>query len=450
MTNDGAVPPPGGPGDARVRRALTLAAKDVTVPADLLERARRGGRRRVHRHRVMVGAVAVLALAGTATGVGYANRPGPVVPFATSTVGELLLNQPTRGDLAGDADYLRRAVDVHDATRNDSPLYGLGVTRQPAGAPHVAWASRTPAGPAAVVVQPMRVPKTGARVVLLSFLGTGTDGQPEKVGADYYASGGPDGWQSVAFLVGADRSTLVVLDVGIEVEYSVERTYPADGVTRTDWRPVAFTGGAARIAVPAQRGRHTVAVRERGGGYLGIGNLTDPAAARPEEGWLDWRRPADRDDPASRPALFILDPTAGVPDIVDTRRRLGDVQLGEAEPLTPAETGVDWIAVGHTPTGEELVAGDLRIGGDPVRTLVLLRRPGGETVPVVGPAVDPGATLPVAVRLPNGRGWLVARKDAALAWADAGGQWQPAGRDAALLPDSATRVRVGNTVVDLS
>lgn len=66
-----------------------------------------------------------------------------------------------------------------------------------------------------------------------------------------------------------------------------------------------------------------------------------------------------------------------------------------------------------------------------------------------GPAVDPGAPLPVAVELPDQQGWLVARKDATLDYRIGDGDWQPAGREAALLPATATAVRVDRTEVPL-
>ncbi|MFI6820763.1 hypothetical protein ACIBJE_07390 [Micromonospora sp. NPDC050187] len=444
MTND--------PDREVVRQALALTAGAVRPPADLLDRARRAGRRRVRRHRALAGALAVVLLAGGLSAAGYASRPPTVTTTPAAAIGERLLDGPTRGDLAGHPDYLRAVVDLHERARDDSPLRGLGVTRNPAGPAHVTWAGSTMSGRAAVVAQRMRL-AGGDRVVLVTFVGTGVDGRPEKVGADFYGSGDRTGWQSVAFLVGPERSTLVVLDVGIEVEFSLNRTYTAGAVTREDWQSVQFIDGVALITLGPQRDRWTVAVRQRAGAYLGIGNLTDPQESTPERGWLDWHRPADADHPAAQPVYLVLGGSAGavdLPDVAESRRALAETApFGALEPQIPPSLGRDWIAVGRTPAGAEVVAGDLRIGTDQVRTLVRLHRPGQAPLAVVGPVVDPAAYLPVVVRLPDGRGWLVARPGATLSWSDGRGDWQPAGRDAAVLPAGATQARVGTVAVRL-
>ncbi|SCL23061.1 sigma-70 family RNA polymerase sigma factor [Micromonospora inyonensis] len=401
--------------------------------------------------RYLDGALAVVLLAGGLSAAGHANRP-PRVTTLAATIGERLLAGPTRGDLATHADYLRAVTELHERTRYDAPLRGLMNAREPAGPAHVTWAGTTQSGRAAVVAQRMRLVE-GDGAVLVTFVGTGVDGRPEKVGADVYGSGGRTGWQSVAFLTGPERSTLVVPDVGIEVEYSVARRYTADAVTRDDWQPVPPpVDGAALITIGPQRDRWTVAVRQRAGAYLGIGNLTDPTGTAPERGWLGWRRPADADHPAARPAYLVLGGsgrTDDLPDVTEGRRALAETPVGDVEPQAPPWLGMDWIAVGRTPSGEEIVAGDLRMGSDPVRTLVRLHRPGEASLAVVGPVVDPAAYLPVVVRLPDGRGWLVAQPGAALSWSDGRGDWRQAGRDAALLPAGATQVRVGTVTVRL-
>jgi hypothetical protein len=443
MTND--------PDRDVVRQALALTAGAVRPPTDLLDRARRAGRRRVRRHRVLAGSLAVVLLAGGLSVAGYASRP-PTVTTLAAAIGERLLDGPTRGDLAGHPDYLRAVTELHERARDDSPLRGLGVTGHPAGPAHVTWAGTTVSGRAAVVAQRMRL-ASGDRVVLVTFVGTGVDGRPEKVGADFYGSGDRTGWQSVAFLAGPERSTLVVLDVGIEVEFSFERTYTADAVTREDWQPVRFTDGVALHTNRPQRGRWTVAVRQRAGAYLGIGNLTDPEETTPERDWLGWRRAAAADHPAAQPAYFPLggsEGTADLPDVAESRRTLAEVAPVDAlEPQASPWLGTDWIAVGRTPAGAEVVAGDLRIGTDPVRTLVRLHRPGAAPLVVVGPVVNPSTHLPVVVRLPDRQGWLVARPGVTLSWSDGRGDWQPAGRDAAVLPAGATQVRVDTVTVRL-
>ncbi|SBT48795.1 hypothetical protein [Micromonospora narathiwatensis] len=430
-----------------VRRALTVTADGVRPPADLVDRVRRGGRRRVRRRRTLAGALAVLLLAGLAGAVQWGRAPAPA---QLADVPELLLDQPTRGDLAHDRAYLDRVVATYERTRDDTPLVGLRLTRSPAGPPHVTWAGNTPAGPAAAVVQRMRG-DGGKLSVFIRFIGTDRAGRPEPVGAGIFATG----FDSWAFLTGPDRSVLVILDVGDDVEWSRERTYLADRVTRTDWRPVTFADGAAVVKVPPQRNRYSVAIRDGSGTYLRIGNLTDPTVI-PNDPGLGWHTPPGGGWPASRPALFPVAPHGAGLDLEETVPMFlgkGD-NGGEHELIGPA-TGLDWMAYGRTERGELFVAADVRFVGDPTRTVVYIEpldstHPRfGPVISVYGDEVDATATLPVAVRLPDERGWLVARKDATLSYLDQHGRWQSAGRHAALLPATTTRVRVDGTEVTL-
>ncbi|MFJ8578540.1 hypothetical protein [Micromonospora sp. NPDC093277] len=430
-----------------VRRALAVTADEVHPPADLVDRARRGGRRRVRRHRALAGALAVLLLAGLAGAVQLDRAPGPA---QLADVAELLLDQPTRGDLAHDRAYLDRVIATYERTRDDTPLRGLGLTRSPAAPPHVTWAGATPAGPAAAVVQRMRG-DGGKLSVFIRFIGTDRAGKPEPVGADIFTKG----LGSWAFLTGPNRSVLVVLDVGNDVEWSGDRTYLADGITRTDWRPVTFADGAAVVKVPPQRDRYSVAIRDGSRTYLKIGNLTDPSVI-PNDRGLGWAAPPGDGWPAARPALFPIAPRGAGLDLESVRMLLGrGGHGGDDEPFQEA-IGMDWMAYGRTGRGELFVAADVRFGADPTRTVVYVEPLNASTHPVYGPVVrvygdevDPNAPLPVAVRLPDERGWLVARKDTTLSYLDEQGKWQPAGRNATLLPAVTTRVRVDDTEVTL-
>ncbi|KXK61968.1 hypothetical protein AWW66_11045 [Micromonospora rosaria] len=431
-----------------LRRALAVAAQEVRPTPDLLHRVRRGGRRRVRRRRLLAGALAALLLAGGATGVVHLHRPPAVAPL--TGVADLLLDQPTRGDLADDRDWLDEVLATYERTRDDSPVHGLGLTDRPAGEPHVTWAGTTPAGPAAAVVQRMwsRHDRPSA---FIRFIGTDAAGQPESLGSDVFGPPQePFGWASRAFLTGPDRDVLVVLDVGDEVEWSPQRVYHTDGYTRTDWRPVRFADGAGVVRVPPQRDRYAVAIRDGSGTYLTIGNLTDPEVV-PHDPGLNWRTPPSA---GSQPARFPVEPHGARLDQESHNLTCGNLGRGD-RPFNLA-SATDWMAYGRTPAGELFVATDLKVGGDPVRTVVCIQpvdastHPAdGEVIQVYGDEVDPTAVLPVRVRLPGDRGWLVARKDAALSYLDDDGRWQPAGRHAALLPPGASRARVDDTEVPL-
>ena len=95
--------------------------------------------------------------------------------------------------------------------------------------------------------------------------------------------------------------------------------------------------------------------------------------------------------------------------------------------------------------------------GMPELTVLVIRPPDNTTtmdnigsVGSVG-AADQGAVLPVRFRIPSGGGWIVADKGKQLSYRTApDGEWQDAGRDAALLPDNATEVKVDGETVPLS
>jgi hypothetical protein len=73
---------------------------------------------------------------------------------------------------------------------------------------------------------------------------------------------------------------------------------------------------------------------------------------------------------------------------------------------------------------------------------VLLEDDGSIAGAVPGNLVDPSAPLPVALRMPDGQGWVVANYGATLRYRVDGGTWQDAGQNAVLLPDNAIQVQV--------
>jgi hypothetical protein len=452
--------------DDAVRAALLLAADDVRPPDDLTSRVRAAGRRRVRRHRALT-ATAVVTVVAVLGAVAVGGLRWTARPPATSTpLSQLLLENPTTGNLADDAAFLRRAVDAYQRTRAQTPLKGLVNTEAPIGAPHVVWAGTTPVGPAAAVAQ--RVPKKDARTaVLLGFFGAGPDGTLEHVASALDHQDEPlDG---IAFLVGTQRSVLVVLDTGVPVEYSVDRVYKTDRVVRVDWKQVGFVDGAAVVGVPPQRDRYSVAVRIRSGEYLPLANLNDPAVLpdRPTLGWGTEPGPAH---PGREAAWLPVGPAATTPAKDQHGALLGDAErayalLAEGVDVACAgrgpsgvmdkgcagdglvALGLDWVAYGRTPDGLLFVAADFSFLGDPVRGIAVIRRSDGAVVPMIGAPVDRAAPLPIMLRLPDGHGWLVARKGATLEYRASTGPWQAAGHSAALLPASATKVRANGTAM---
>jgi hypothetical protein len=78
---------------------------------------------------------------------------------------------------------------------------------------------------------------------------------------------------------------------------------------------------------------------------------------------------------------------------------------------------------------------------------VVLDRFGAVEDVIPAGAVDSAAALPVAVRLPDAQGWMVAAHGSEIAFrTTADKAWQPVGANAALLPNLATQVRLTRSV----
>jgi hypothetical protein len=432
--------------DLRMRQALMLAAADVEPAPDLADRARRGGRRRLRRRRTAwacAGAVlAVAALGGLLRSV--APRPDGPPPPLPASVTERLLDGETRGDLADDPLYLDAVVASHLADPLRSPV--ADVTVRPAGLSHVVWAGSTPAGRAAALAQPVSM-SDGRGGVLMRFFADGQGGRPRLAGEGMTIRRAAQP-ETLAFVMDAETPVLVALDPGRPVELAAGFSYANGRVTRKEWVPLQFTDGAYVRPIPPSLA-HQTAVRYRGGGgYIRIANVARGSGAKTFDG-LGWADPPSASFPAARPAFFPLGDTAPSRDEASAAcSQALDGTLPDEPDLT-AETGVDWLAAGRAADGGPVVACDMRVGYDEMRSVVVVRDAAGRTVRAFGQAVHRGAVLPVAVRLPGDEGWFVARKDADLRYRTGTGAWSDAGRHAALLPTAATAVSVDGTEVPL-
>jgi hypothetical protein len=247
---------------------LTASVADIDAPAELLDRARAGGSRRLRRRRftaLATGALAVALVGGIAvTGQAILADTQPEVA-AASAAGDpygFLLKLPTRGDLAGDQAYLDQVVAAWQGSHDKSGNKSRGIFDDLRGTPQVAWAGSTPAGRAAIVVQQaylhhhedIQLDREGL-YTLIGFVGPGADGKP-KVVADSYPA--PGVGLATGFVVGDGRKALIVLDTGQQVGWSKERLYTADGHSGRQYTPLKFTDGASVVSLPdgAERPQH--------------------------------------------------------------------------------------------------------------------------------------------------------------------------------------------------
>lgn len=469
-------------GTRTVVAALHRLSDDVDAPPTVLTDAYRRANRLRRRHRTVLAAVLVLALAAAGTGLQwYANtRPGPD-QTAAHTVADLL-TQPTRGDLAGDTTYRKQVLAAWQAGSDQWPdaireqkkatYYYAPEPRDPAS---VVLAQHTPAGPAAIVVQraslvivarPGTTPPSGLpkEEFYVGYLDAGAGGKPALLTVGQYQPTDPV--RGLAFLAGADRSWLVVLSTGDALSFSSGRRYPADAAPTRQFSPIPLNDGVAVVAVPAGAARTELAVAvppasrfEDGVPVANTQPITKNLEIPDQDNrlfWLGqlWVLPNERAASAAWGVPNLVRHAYGetlpADPVVSAWRRSFNAE--QVDPFATSSGESVWYAAGALPDGRAFVVGDGQLGDDPSYLYGAVIDHGKQTT-IYGGKVDPNAALPVRLRFPDGQGWLVAAKGATFQYLTDG--WHDAGTNAALLPANATQVRVtpahgATTVLPLS
>ncbi|MGK5740072.1 hypothetical protein [Micromonospora sp. URMC 103] len=413
--------------DNDVRAILRRATDHLAGPPGLLDEVCRSGRRRVVRRRaVLASAVAVLVAAPVVGALEFSGTRD------RGEVASPLFDQPTRGDLAGDKGYLRRVVETWRRHLEKNALdEGLR------GEPHVVWAGSTPVGPAAYVAQrtatnPVVSEPQGDRMVAVAAFVEPTADGPRVMTGETVTDAGTHG-NSQAALLGPDRNVLLVLDAGAPVEFSPELRYTADGRIDRTFEPVAFRDGAAVLPVPPQRTKITVALARTPvsmANQVHITNVTDILEPNRED------RPPQPTLNHTLPGAEAVWGDKDVPEVpaLDAYYDAGGVHTHDGSPLLHIR--------GVTPDGRRLLLQTIQYDDDPPRAIVMLARDDAPFTVAASGFADRTAPLPVRLRLPDRQGVLVAAEGAALGYQIGAGKWHDAGRDAALLPANATKVRV--------
>ena len=464
---------PEGRNDDLHGQLLTLADQAVTVlppipAAALALRAAALGRRRVRtRAAIRVGAAvfsaATVALAvappsplrsaqlwsdvGSAL-LGHNRSPNGQDPYAH------YLNEPARGNLAKDAAFTDRVLTAWLASHGASRNATRGIFDDLRDQPHLVWAGTTPAGRAAVVVQPavlhahnnLSSDDVGPRVVI-GFLLAGSDGSVRVVGDDYAPQvSGATGSEAVGAWLDVVHRIALVIDPGYPLASSTAWTYTADASAARTWKPVVMNDGASILSLPATVEPHNVHLSRH------------VAGAADEPKYLTWPTDAEANGAigaeqravawaATSPCVWA--PPAGT----STSGEASAADCGQALPIlgaawvnrrsAGAEVAAMSVAVvhGRTSDGRTFAVSTATLDSDPARVLAVVYGPGGadgtETMADAGP-LNPAAALPYAVRLPNRHGWVVANVGATLRYRTSPqNPWTTAGHDAALLPDSS-------------
>ncbi|WP_430502135.1 hypothetical protein ACQRWP_11025 [Micromonospora trifolii] len=407
--------------DSDVRGILHRATDDLVSPPGLLAEVRRGGRRRVVRRRAVLAALCAAVVAVPVAGVLDLTGNAGDTPVASP-----LLDQPTRGDLAADQGYLRQVRQVWQRRIKE-------VENRTRGEPHVVWAGGTPAGPAAYVAH------ATARGMTVGFVEPTADG-PRVRTLTQATDTGTDGLEQAA-LLGPRRDVLLVLDFGQPAEFSPQLRYKPDGKVERTFEPVVFRDGAAVLSVPPQHTKLTVA-------------LSRLPVERQNMIHIDGTReilfPDDKDRPASPVLRHTLPGAEEVWGADPAVQEMGTPTEALVEYIDPVgvhtHNGSPRLVVyGATPGGRRLLVETIQYDDDPSRVIALLARKYLPFEAVASTTADWSAPLPVRLRLPDDQGVLVAAEGSALSYRVGDGQWQDAGRNAALLPATATDVRVTDT-----
>ncbi|MCU1589592.1 MAG: hypothetical protein JWP11_848 [Frankiales bacterium] len=426
-------------------KLLELATTDVEPSPALLTQTRRGGQRRIRRRRASAGSLAlVLALVGFAAPRALSRQGPDRVVFAGA-----LFDGQTHGDLSSDATYRASVLQAWGASHATSLNAGRGIFEDMRGQAKVVWAGTTPAGPAAVVSQDaflhhhadISLEHEGV-YQLLGFVGPGADGQPTVV-ADTYPAPGVQ--SDIAWYVDSGRHVVAALDTGKPLGISFGWVYGKDGSVSRTYAPMSQHDGVALFELPpgtvpglsVHLGLLPVTSPDDVRGVLGGVVDTRPAMKR-----LDWINPGGQGE--------TVMPLGGSwqADAGQLRARFNAAVRAHQSGGTPFSEGFSlWYAYGTTPSGRQVVVGEHQLEEDPSHLYAVLGTGSGQVF-VPGGEVDPASPLPVAIRLPDSDGWIVASFERTLEYRIGTGAWIRAGRDAALVPDASTAVRVtGNSQI---
>jgi hypothetical protein len=419
---------------------LTTSTAHLTARADAAEQAARGGRRRLRRRwTALAGGALVLALTVTVPSGMIRDRIERATTPARTEDGDLygkLLDRPTQGDLAGDAAYRTKVLNLWDRqARNFSR--GLGDDRR--GEPHLAWAGTTPAGPAAVVVQlaylheheQLNIYSANRFSTLIGYYGVAGDGRPELVDYDFWDTDHGSTVGVGAWFVDPEHAVLAVRDVGFPVGWGAQWDYRADGERELLLKELTFRDGAAVVALPSGVDRTRVMVSRmpfrpyRNDNWVQIAGQQFPEEKGRELDWPNLQL-------AGTGPIRVADPGQVFRAVLESRTF--GVRTGDG--------GSNWLATGRLDDGRDVLVGDVTLEDDPSHSYAVLVSPDGEETVVHGGAVDPQAPAPIMIRLPDRAGWVIARAETALSWRTGAGSWHDAGTGAALVPAAATEIGV--------
>ena len=408
-----------------VERELKIAMEeftsDVLAPPDLLSRLPRRRRRQFPRIAVMTAAVAAaLVVAGVVVVGEQTGGEGgpPVTPLSTYKMTKTLAAHeqqaktemarviqqwgPTRGDRAGDEQLMTRLrAEWAHPSQHPTNLGSFEPVQSPTGPVKILWAGTTPEGPAAYAVQPTKDPVSDYWYGI--FL-PGSDGQPQLAQRGQLTAGfdiGEFDSHVMSFTTGPAHKSVVVIptDASDSVRISFSTSTDAQGRYVPQWQDVAMHDGAAIAPVASGGNVYGTVVEVSHGGTVVADHMLDfisthllnEGPPKPSNALPMW---------CNGCAIGTYGPGYGKAMLTAWLVRHGPAYL-------PVWVG-DWSVGGSLRSGVSVFATQLWAIGHPARTVVLIDDQNAGQVDVLYDAETKPADRPlVAVRLPQGAGWLV-------------------------------------------
>jgi hypothetical protein len=381
-----------------LRTAMQEATADLQAPPDLLGRLRSQPRRAPSRPawRVAVAAAAVVAVAAGALVATrhLGGRDSFDVADAISSWG------PARGDLAHDPATLRQ-IDAEWAHPAGRQADIAGFDPVPGDRPpQVLWAGRTPAGSAAYVVQHLHSAHADWAYGVLLPDAHGVLRLYYRLELDPTDSGAAWQPQPQGFSFAASRAlhafVVVPTDPRATIEVSTRHSTDAQGHATPQWADVVSTDGAGVVSIPAGASMWDTVIR------------IDDGARPPAASGVNLI-PSKDGPPQPANALGLWCNACNV---------TGGSDLGTGEQPWRAWTSryaPAWYptfqaiwTVGGTLHGHEVLATQLWLPGERAHTIVGYDDGGGVFKRIVYDEVTDASARPLlAVRLPDGDGWLV-------------------------------------------
>jgi hypothetical protein len=430
-----------------LREAMDAATRTVEPSSTLTADVVRGGRRRRRRRQAgMTALVVVVVAAGLsapsllrssvsdrrvppATAVGDDKPAAPKGPF---------YHWPTRGGLAGNAALRAKALkEWADPIGRD--VASFAPVPNPIGSPRFLWLGQTAAGPAVVMAQDYGAPDGGGPAGVWGsvwrVMVADAQGRLRTTGESGGLDDDPD---VITFVVNPVHPQLVVLPARTDatVRYATRHRIGTDGkVVRTmDTLPLA--GGVGMATIPAGQPMDTLVEVRLAGRTVARGPVQSAPIAMydrdPRKGWLSVCSPCSPGSKAPK-SWHGSDPFQDDWTTVWLKRH-----GAQDEYAVPG----DWALRGWTGDGEAVIGFQLQLHGDPMSTVIALRRSYKDRLAVgdivYDRVVDEKSPLPVRARLPRGQGWLVvANRGAVVQWKAPGGRWRHVTGLAALLPNTS-------------